>query len=56
MINITFEQAKKIVEAFGDDGEGVATLTRGGGHSGEGLYLGWSGYPDEGAEYLGAEE
>jgi hypothetical protein len=58
MIYVTLKQAQQIVEAFGGDNESVAVLTRGAptSHSGEGLYLGWKDYPEEGSEYLGEEE
>ena len=56
MINITLKQAKMIVDAFGGDEDGVASLSKGEGHEGKGLYLGWAGYEDEGSEYLGEEQ
>lgn len=56
MINLTYKQAQQIVDAFGGDEETVVVLKTGGGHSGNGIYLGYKDSENEGSQYLGAEE
>lgn len=55
MIYLTLKQAQQIVDAFGGDEEAIASILNGPGHSGNGVYLAWKDYPEEGSDYLGAE-
>jgi hypothetical protein len=54
MIYLTLKQAQQIVDAFGGE-EAIAAIEYGDGHSGNGLYLGWKDYQEEGSEFLGPE-
>jgi hypothetical protein len=50
-IRITHQQAKRLVDLFGDE-EGEFTLTFGAGHSGIGLHAHHTEYPEDGAHLL----
>lgn len=52
VIELDFKQAHELLQMFADE-PGLVTLMMGDGHSGSGLYAGWSEVPEEGAIYLG---
>ncbi|MCT8174350.1 hypothetical protein [Variovorax sp. CY25R-8] len=54
-ICIDFKQASDILSMFGGE-PGEITLQLGEGHSGRGLYVHYSDYPEEGAEFLGVAD
>ena len=54
-INLTYSQAQKIVDVFGGDEEIVVCIANGDGHSGKGVYVSCSEYPEEGSIFLGPE-
>lgn len=52
-IDINYNQAQELVRFFGGDSGVVAITDEDNGHSGPGLYLHFSEYPDEGSHYIG---
>lgn len=55
-MEITLKQAQALVEAFGGDEESTITVVSGNGHSGKGLYVCATDYPEEGSAFIGAAE
>lgn len=58
-INLTLKQANKIVESFGGDDQVIMNLMiskNNEGHSGQGIYIGITEYPEEGSLYIGEEQ
>lgn len=55
-MEFTLKQAQALVEFFGGDEECTMTVTVGGteAHSGPGLYVHCTEYPEEGSMFLGA--
>lgn len=54
-INLTYAQAQALVEAFGGEEETIICIETGGGHSGEGIYVGYPACLEEGSDFIGPE-
>ena len=54
-ITLDFKQTTELLAMFGGEPSEITLLT-GEGHSGKGIYVHYSDYPEEGAEYLGVSD
>lgn len=55
-MEFTLKQAQALVDVFGGDEESTMTVIFGEGHSGKGIYVCATDYPEDGSIFLGGTE